>query len=221
MGRQKVVIFGNRDTAQLANFYLKHDSDYDVVAFAVDKAFRTEESFEGLPLVDFEDVETRFAPDQHRFFVPMTHRKMGDSRTKKYLEAKKKGYALISYVSSKATVFPGAPIGENCFILEDNTIQPFTRIGNNVVLWSGNHIGHHGEICDNVFFTSHVVMSGHVRIGEFSFLGVNATIRDGVTLASHTLVGMGAIISKDTEAYGVYTAPSAKKWDDKKSIDVM
>jgi sugar O-acyltransferase (sialic acid O-acetyltransferase NeuD family) len=221
MGRQKVVIFGNRDTAQLANFYLKHDSEYDVVAFAVDKAFRTEDSFEGLPLVDFEDVETRFAPAQHRFFVPMTHRKMGESRTKKYSEAKSKGYSLISYVSSKATVFPGARIGDNCFILEDNTIQPFTSIGNNVVLWSGNHIGHHGEICDNVFFTSHVVMSGHVRIGEFSFLGVNATIRDGITLASHTLVGMGAIISKNTEQYGVYTAPSSKKWDEKKSVDVM
>ncbi len=221
MARERVVIFGNRDTAQLAHFYLKHDSDYEVVAFALDREFRTDESFEGLPLVDFEEVERLFSPADHRMFVPMTHRKMGATRTAKYLAAKSKGYGLISYVSSHATVFPGAPIGENCFILEDNTIQPFTKIGNNVVLWSGNHIGHHGEIRDHAFFTSHVVMSGHVSIGEYSFLGVNATIRDAVTLAHHTLVGMGAVISKDTEAFGVYTSPASKAWADKKSTDVM
>lgn len=221
MAREKVIIFGNRDTAQLAGFYLKHDSDFDVVAYAIDRSFRTEESFEDLPLVDFENVEALFPPMHYQFFLPMTHRKMGATRAQKYKEAKAKGYRLISYVSSKATVFPEAQIGDNCFILEDNTIQPFTKIGNNVVLWSGNHIGHHGEICDHVFFTSHVVMSGHVRVGEFSFLGVNATIRDAVTLGSHTLVGMGAVVSRSTEPYTVYTSPSARAWENKKSTDLM
>ncbi|MGZ3688934.1 MAG: acetyltransferase [Bdellovibrionota bacterium] len=209
----KVVLFGIKDTAQLAHFYLKHDSEHEVVAFTVDRQFMSGDTFEGLPVVAFEEVEKRFPPSQYQMFLPMTHRKMGKLRAEKYLEAKKKGYKLISYISSKATVFPGAEIGENCFILEDNTIQPFTRIGNNVVLWSGNHIGHHGEIRDHVFFTSHVVMSGHVVIEEFAFFGVNATIRDAIKIAHHTLVGMGAVISKNTEAYGVYLAPKCTKWD--------
>ena len=42
-----------------------------------------------------------------------------------YREGKERGYSFISYVSSRATRFAGTPIGENCFILEDNTIQPF------------------------------------------------------------------------------------------------
>ena len=68
-----------------------------------------------------------------------------------YTRFKQKGYPLISYISSRATYFPGTPIGDNCFVLEDNTIQPFVKIGNNVVLWSGNHIGHHSTIADDVF----------------------------------------------------------------------
>ena len=117
---------------------------------------------------------------------------------------------MISYISSKATVCHNQ-IGDNCFILEDNTLQPFTKIGNNVVLWSGNHIGHHSVIEDHVMFTSHVVMSGHCKIEKYSTLGVNSTIRDGVTIAEGTFVAMGACIIKSTEPWSMYKGNPAVK----------
>ena len=209
----KVIIFGIFDTAELAHFYLTHDSEHEVVAFCVTKEYLKETTFKGLPVVAFESVEQVYPPGEYAFFVPMTARRMNRLREKFYLEAKAKGYALISYVSSRATVFPGAQVGENCFILEDNTIQPFTTIGNNVVLWSGNHIGHHGQIKDHVFFTSHVVMSGHCTIEPYCFFGVNATIRDGLHIAEGTLAAMSACITRDTEPWGVYQGVPAKKGD--------
>ena len=206
----KVIIFGVLDTAELAHFYLTHDSDHEVVAFALSREYLKETEFKGLPVVAFEDLETLFPPQEYKFFAPMTGRGMNRNREKIYLEAKAKGYECISYVSSKATTF-GNPIGENCFILEDNTLQPFTTIGNNVVMWSGNHIGHHGQIKDHVFFTSHVVMSGHCTIESYCFFGVNATIRDYLHVAQGTLVGMASAIYKDTEEWGVYIGNPAKK----------
>ncbi|RZK16425.1 MAG: sugar O-acyltransferase, partial [Flavobacterium sp.] len=122
---------------------------------------------------------------------------------------------------SKATILNDGKIGDNCFILEDNTIQPFTSIGNNVVLWSGNHIGHHGMIKDHVSFTSHVVMSGHCVIEENCFLGVNATLRDGINLAKGTLVAMAAAITKNTEEWGVYVGNPAKKLEGKISNRIL
>ena len=205
-----VVIFGILDTAELAWYYLTHDSEHKVVAFCVDKAYLKELEFHGLPVVAFEDVEKIYPPAEFKFFAPMTARKMNKNRERVYLEAKAKGYELISYVSSKATTFSN-PIGDNCFILEDNTIQPFTTIGNNVVLWSGNHIGHHGQIKDHVFFTSHVVLSGHCVIEPYCFFGVNATIRDYLHIAQGTLVGMAAAITKNTEEWGVYVGNPAEK----------
>jgi acetyltransferase-like isoleucine patch superfamily enzyme len=125
---------------------------------------------------------------------------------------------MISYISSKATIC-GNSIGENCFILEDNTIQPFTTIGNNVVLWSGNHIGHHGIIEDHVFFTSHVVLSGHCRVKERAWFGVNATIRDYTTIGEGCLISMGALVTKSTEDNGFYMGSPAKK-QEKTAIEV-
>lgn len=206
----KVIIFGVLDTAELAHFYLTHDSEHEVVAFALNRDYLKETEFKGLPVVAFEDIETVYPPQEFKFFAPMTGRKMNKNREKIYLEAKAKGYECISYVSSKATLFNN-PIGENCFILEDNTIQPFTTIGNNVVLWSGNHIGHHGQIKDHVFFTSHVVLSGHCVVDSYSFFGVNCTIRDYLHIAEGTLVGMAAAIIKPTEAWGVYMGNPAEK----------
>ena len=208
----KVVIFGLLDTASLAHFYLKHDSDHQVVAFTVHREYLPEEdSFEGLPVVPFEQIEGYYSPSEYHLFAPMTARRMNRLRESIYNQIKEKGYDLISYVSSKATVFPGAKIGENCFILEDNTIQPYTPIGNNVVMWSGNHIGHHGLIKDHVFFTSHVVLSGHCVVESYCFFGVNSTIRDGIHLAEGSLIGMGALVTKDTEPWGVYTGVPARK----------
>lgn len=216
--KNKVVIFGTLDTAELANYYLTNDSIYEVVAFTVNKQYLNEETFCGLPVVPFENIEDFYSPEDFYLFVPMTGVKMNTIRKKIYLEGKEKGYEYISYVSSKATTF-GNKIGENCFILEDNTIQPFTTIGNNVVLWSGNHIGHHGKIEDHVFFTSHIVMSGHCHIKERAWIGVNSTIRDFVTIGEECLIAMGSLITKSTEDYSFYLGTPAKK-QLKKSIDV-
>ena len=207
-----VIIFGLEDNASLAHFYLKHDTEHKVVAFSVTKEYLPEhQTFEGLPIIPFEDVRDIYSPTAYHWFAPLSPRKMNRLREAIYNQIKAKGYKLISYVSSKATVFPGAQIGDNCFILEDNTIQPFTTIGNNVLMWSGNHIGHHGVIKDHVSFTSHVVLSGHSVVGPYSFFGVNSTIRDALHIAEGSLIGMGACVTKNTEPWGVYTGNPAKK----------
>lgn len=215
----KVIIFGVLDTAELAHYYLENDSEHEVVAFSVNREYITEESFRGLPLVAFEDVENIFSPAEYSFFAPMTGRNMNRNREAIYNQVKAKGYQFISYISSYATILDRKVIGDNCFILEDNTIQPFTTVGNNVVMWSGNHIGHHGQIKDHVFFTSHVVMSGHCVIESYSFFGVNSTIRDYMTIAQGTLVGMASAITKDTEEWGIYIGNPAKKVPGKKSFE--
>ncbi len=207
----KVVIFGVLDTAELAHFYLTHDSGHEVAAFSVTGEYLKQETFKGLPVVSFEDVVERYPPGRYEFFVPMTGRDMNRPRESIYRQVKDKGYRLITYVSSKATVFPNTPIGENCFVLEDNTIQPFASIGDNVVLWSGNHIGHHSVIKDHVFFTSHVVLAGHCVVEPYCYFGINSTIRDRVHVAEGSLVGMGAAVTADTEPWCIYTGKSARK----------
>jgi sugar O-acyltransferase (sialic acid O-acetyltransferase NeuD family) len=137
---------------------------------------------------------------------------MNAVRAGKYAEARAQGYTLASYVSSRCSYLAQDPPGDNAFILEDNTVQPFVRIGSNVTLWSGNHIGHDATVGDHCFISSHVVVSGHVTIGTHCFLGVNATLRNGITLGDRTLVGAGALVMKSTPAGSVWVPERTAKF---------
>jgi sugar O-acyltransferase (sialic acid O-acetyltransferase NeuD family) len=201
-----LVIFGAGDIARLADFYFSRDAGREVAAFTVDRDFRDQPEFRGRPFVDFDDLEARYPPSAYDLFVALSYRGMNALRARKCEEGRRRGYALATYVSSRCSMLTEEPPGDNCFILEDNTVQPFVTIGNNVTLWSGNHIGHDSVIEDNCFVSSHVVISGHVRVGAFCFIGVNATLRNSITLAPRTLVGAGAILMKDTAEGDVFVA---------------
>ena len=206
----KVIIFGLNECAELAKFYLENDSEFTPHAFTVNGEFVKEESLNGLPVIPYEEIDqTSFSTDDYKFFAPLYD---NSQRKKTYLDIKSKSYDFISYVSSKATCW--SDVGENCFIMEDNTIQPFVQIGNNVILWSGNHVGHHSVIGDHSFISSHVVISGNCSLGEECWLGVNSSIKDNLTLANGTFLAMSSCLVSNTKSYTKYKGSPAKPYGD-------
>lgn len=206
-----LVIFGSGDIAALAHAYFSDDSDYKVVAFTVDEAFLEQSEFCGLPVVAFESVERTYPPEKYDLFVALSYAKLNAVRKLKFEQSVEKGYALASYISSRATILTKEPIGANCFILEDNTVQPFVRIADNVTLWSGNHVGHHSTIGAHTFIASHVVISGGVKIAAECFIGVNATLRDHITVGDRCVIGAGALLLADAEPEGLYVGTATER----------
>jgi sugar O-acyltransferase (sialic acid O-acetyltransferase NeuD family) len=211
MAKRKLVIFGFGDLGEVAHHYFKTDTDYDVAAFTLDRDYVKQDEFKGLPLLPYDEAVAAFPPDQADFFVALGYSKLNQLRREKYLAAKAAGYRLASYVSPRASVLNEGAIGDNCFILEDNTIQPFARIGSNVTMWSGNHIGHHSVIGDHCFLASHIVVSGGVKVGEACFVGVNATFRDHISIGEKCVIGAGAILLADAEPEGVYVGAATER----------
>ncbi len=196
---QKLILIGGSLFAEIAHEYFEHDSEYDVVAFSVEEAFRTRETFRGLPVIPFERLTEELDPAAHSVYAALTYGQMNRVRQRLVGEAKAKGFALASYVSSRAFVWHNVELGEHCFIFEDNTVQPFVRVGSNCVMWSGNHIGHHTTIGDNVFIASHAVISGSVRIGDNSFIGVNATIVNDIEIGNDCWLGPHVVVTRSVE----------------------
>lgn len=195
---RKLIIFGNTEIARLAYEYFRFDSEYEVAGFTVDAEYIKDDRFENLPVIPFEDVSEHFPVNEFDAFVAVGSQKLNRLRRSKYESFKAQGYTLASYVSSQAFIWHNVGIGENCFILENNTLQPFVEIGHNVTLWSGNHIGHSSIIEDHCFIASQVVISGFCKIGKNSFLGVNSAIAEGVELGEDNFIGMSAIVNKST-----------------------
>lgn len=193
----KLVIFGTGEYGELAHYYFTHDSEYEVVAFTADDEFVKNNFFKGLPLINLSDLLERYPPDQYEAHVALSFMKLNQTRAEKYYLLKKMGYTLVSYICSKSAYWPDLSIGDNCFILENQTIQPTVKIGSNVMIWSGNHLGHRGIIGDHTYISSHVCIAGFVTIGTHNFLGINSTIRDFVKIGNRAFIGMGASVVQD------------------------
>lgn len=222
MTSNKLVIFGSAEIAELALFYFKHDSDWEVVAFTVDDDYVQADRFQGLPLVAFSEAQKRFPAANYSMHVALSYSKLNQLREAKYKAAKAAGYSLPSYVCSRSVTWPGLTVGDNCFILENQTIQPTVKIGNNVTIWSGNHLGHGTEIRDHVYIASHVCISGHCVIGERTFMGVNCTTADFVKVGKDCFITMDASITRDLPDGTVILGapPTVMKADDRRAQSI-
>ena len=193
---KRLIIFGAGEIAQIARHYFETYSAKEVSAFVVDESHLYGDSFDGLPLVSSDNVSKSYPAYEYDCFVGISYQKMNQTRKQKCDLMRSYGYKLVSFVYPDLKT-NGVTFGDNCFVLENNTIQPFSQIGNNVYLWSGNHIGHHVEIKDDVFVSSHVVIGGGSVIGSGSFLGLNTTINDHVLIGERSWLASGTLVGQD------------------------
>lgn len=205
----KIIIFGTKEVSCLAKYYFEKDSIHDPFCFCENESYIKESFVEGFPVISFEEIENHlYSNKDYAFFVPLYDNQI---RKNKAEEVKSKGYELVNYISSKSIVLTNQ-IGENCFIMENNVVQPYVKIGNNNIFWSGNHIGHHSVIKNNIFFSSHVVLSGNCLVEDYCWFGVNSCIRDNITISEGSFISMGSVVTKKTKSYKKYTGNPAREY---------
>ena len=173
---KNLLIVGLSNNSKIASYYFERDTEYNVIGFCVDKEYINESTFCNLPIFDLESIVITYPPDNCHVFVATGYTQMNSIRESLYKRVKEMGYFLPNYISPNCIFLSEGLIGDNNFILEDNTIQPFVVIGSNNIIWSGNHIGHDVIIGDHNFITSHVVIAGFTKICNNTFLGINSTI---------------------------------------------
>src|SRR4051812_36854050 len=156
-----IVVGGDGEFAEIACEYFTHDSPYEVAAFAVERAFRRRNELFGRPVVDFEDVEARFPPERFGAFVAVTFTQLNRVRARLFRAAVAKGYRPVSYVSSRAFVWPSAAVGANAFVFEHAVLQRHARVGDGVVLWSGCQVLHRAAVGDFCFLSAGAVVAGY------------------------------------------------------------
>jgi sugar O-acyltransferase (sialic acid O-acetyltransferase NeuD family) len=202
---KKIVIFGNSPAAIQSHYDFTYDSDYEVVAFTVDQHDINEKELLGLPVVPFDEVESIYPPADFNMFVAIYFNRVNQVRIKRYEQVKAKGYKPASYVSSKAIVWPGLVVGDNCMICDGANVRPFTKIGNNTFIMPGAVVGHDAVVRDHCYLAIHAVLLAGAKVESCCVIGANATILNGVTVARECVISAGAVINSDTKAKGVYT----------------
>lgn len=220
MIKTQVVVFGCQSFSDNAAYLLSNDANHRVVGHVVDAAYLPDENSFSRQVVSFERLSEAFPAANHSLIVPLGWKHSNQLRQEKCGSGKKLGYSLLSYVSSRASIWPNTPIGENVLIFEGVIIQPFVQLGDNIIIRSGANIGHHSVVQSNVFIASGVVTGGNVTIEENASIGLGAIIRDNVRIGARCFIGAGAVVTADTEPDGVYVGVPARRLQGKTSLDV-
>ena len=211
MSSAKVVIVGARLLAARLHVYLTADAGRDVVAFAVHREYLREPHLAGLPVVPLEELEGTHPPDEHEVCVALGYVEVNAARARACDDLIARGYGLVSYRSSLATIWDGAVVGaRNTLVMDRTVVGPYATVGDDVLL-NGCNVNHHAAVEDHCFIGTGATIGGEARVGERSFVGLNATIRNGVTVAPRTVVGAGVVVKHDTEEGDVLSAPGAEK----------
>jgi sugar O-acyltransferase (sialic acid O-acetyltransferase NeuD family) len=206
---EKIVIFGDSKFAREYYTCFKYDSPYEVVAFTVDSRYLHQKSFNNLPVVPFETIESVYPPNQYKMFIAIGYQRLNELRAERYSQAKEKGYQLANYISSAAVILPGLKLGDNCAINANCVISSSAIIGNNVNVGPNTVIGHDSLIQDHCFIGIGTSISGLVTIKPYSFIGTGAVIRDNVQIGRSSIIGAGAVILENTPDKSVYIGKSA------------
>lgn len=195
-----LVIFGTGKAAQAMKFYFEWAGTHRVVAFTVDEAFLSTDSFEDRPVVAWERLERFFPPKNFQLFAPIGYTRLNRLRQERFLEGRSRGYRFATFIHPAATCY-GTPAGENSQILEGSFVQPYTRIGENVMSWGHCAFGHHSLVGDHCFITTSVLHGG-TTIGARSFLSMS-TIAAGVTIGEDCVIARGANVVQDVPANSI------------------
>ncbi len=107
-------------------------------------------------------------------------------------------------------------IGKDCFIGSNVTIvrgsaNEATVIGDETCMAHGTMIGHGCRIGVRNHLANNVSFGGGVVTGENCFFGSACTVPPSKNICSETVVGAGALVSKDTVESGVYVGMPARR----------
>ena len=177
--------------------------------FIVDNV--TDRQFNGFQVVDFQEAVVG-----SKITIAV-----GEPKTRNVLREKieNKNLVLSSIISDTAFVSDSATIARGAIIAPFASIQAQAIIGENVAVNTQAIIGHHVELLDGSVISSQVNLGGACHVGEQSYVGMGALIREKVLIGSQSIVGMGSVVYRDIPD-GVIAlgnpARVAKKNEDKK-----
>lgn len=118
----------------------------------------------------------------------------------------------------------GASIGKNCNLGKDVYVGTDVEIGNNVKIQNGVSVYQGVTVEDDVFLGPHMTFTNDLYpratsdgwdiistlVKKGASIGAHATIISGITVGNYSMVGAGAIVTKDVPDFALVVGNPAK-----------
>ncbi len=104
---------------------------------------------------------------------------------------------FATFVAGSAQVGSTSDVGAGSILLDGVVVTADARLGRHVVVMPSCTVTHDDTLDDFATLAAGVALGGHVHVREAAYLGMNSSIRQGLTIGEAATVGMGAAILRD------------------------
>lgn len=117
---------------------------------------------------------------------------------------------MATFIHPMAYVAPGVKISSGVVIMPQVSISSGTTIGKNTLILDGATVGHDDIIGDYCHLSYQACVGSYLKIGHGVHIGLNATVREHLTIENYSTLGMGAVLTKNIEEGEIWAGNPAR-----------
>jgi len=191
---KKIFLYGGKSTAYLVQELLlerKKRTHYIYDKYVKKLHFSSISQFSNKK----KDLNT-FIDNSEYFFVciGMMDGKLRDHISKELIDYKLKP---LSIISKAAYIDKSVEFGNGLLAMPHSVVNKKTTIGSNCYLNVNSVIDHECIIEDGVHIMGSAYIAGRVCVKKYASIGANATILPDITIGQNSIVGAGAVVTKN------------------------
>lgn len=131
-------------------------------------------------------------------------------RLAKLSELKQQGAALISLVHPAAVVSRHACLGAGSVVMAGAVINACTQVGEGCIINTNASVDHDCILAPGVHISPGANLAGGVSVGQSSWVGIGACVRQLITLGQNAMVGAGSVVIAPVSDFQIVVGNPAK-----------
>ena len=193
----KLIILGAGDHAKVVIATIEAQARYKVFGLLDDDNTKHQKKWFGHQVLGGDDQLTRLLEQG----VSKAVVAVGDNQNRARLakRAVGLGFELVTVIHPTAVILGGSHIGKGCVILPQAYVGADALLGIGTLLSVGAMIAHDCIVGDWCQLCPGARLGGHVRLEDYSLIGMGASVLPGVTVGRQAVVGANAAVIGDVE----------------------
>lgn len=201
--KEKLIIIGTSSSARHVYEFVKDYDLFEILGFAVDRAYIEQDKFCDLPVYAIEDLDTIIDKKEVKLFVAVLWNRLNADRRYLYERLKADGYQFANIIAPTAIVRGKVTENSNCWLHDYVMIQPNAVVGENCLLMAFSLVGSSVQLGAHCFMGTKSTIAGKSNVGEQTFVGINCTVFDGTNVGDKCILGACTSVKRHVESYSI------------------